>query len=113
VAGKKGVDIFDFKSKCVDCVITNSPYCIAQEVIKKSLEIARKRVYMLLKMQFLHAGKRTEWFKTTPLKTVYCFTKRITMYPANEEPPKNSSTIDYGLFEWEHGYTGEPVIRWI
>lgn len=106
-----GVNVFDFKSKCVDTIITNPPYCIAQEVIEHCLKVARKRVYMLLKLAFLESETRYEFFKATPLKKVWVFCKRVNMYPADiKEKPKNSGTIAYALYEWEHGYEGEPTI---
>lgn len=97
----------------MDTVITNPPYCIAQEAIEHLLKVARKRVYMLLKLQFLEGISREEFFKTTPLKKVWVFRKRVTMYPAGEEKPKNSSTIAFALYEWEHSYKGEPTIGWL
>lgn len=114
VYGKKGMDLFNFKEKCVDTIITNPPYCYAQEVIEHCLKVARQKVYMLLKLSFLEGMKRKEFFEKTPLKKVYVFRKRVTLYPANiEEIPKNSGTIAYALYEWEHGYTGEPTIGWL
>ena len=114
VYGDKGVDLFTIKGSSTDVVITNPPYCCAQEVIEHCLKVARKRVYMLLKLSFLEGIKRKEFFEKTPLKKVYVFRKRVNMYPANiEEKPKNSGTIAYALYEWEHGYTGEPTIGWL
>ena len=69
---------------------------------------------MLLKLSFLEGMKRKDFFETTPLKKVYVFRKRITMYPSDTgEVPKNSGTIAYALYEWEHGYIGEPTIGWL
>ena len=108
-----GIDLFNFKEKCVDTIITNPPYCNAQKVIEYCLRVARKRVYMLLKLSFLEGVSRKEFFETTPLKKVWIFRKRVNMYPANEKKPKNSGTIAYALYEWEHGYTNEPTIGWL
>ena len=116
VYGESGVDIFSYEDKSYDVVITNPPYCICEQVIRKSLDIARKRVYMLCKLQFLEGAKREKFFMETPLKKVWVFRKRVNMYPANipeEERPTNSGTIAYALYEWEHGYTGEPTIGWL
>ena len=114
VYGEKGVDLFDIPEGSADVVITNPPHCIAQEVIEHCLKIANKRVYMLLKLSFLEGIRRKEFYENTPLKKVYVFRRRVNMYPANmEERPKNSGTIAYALYEWEHGYTGEPTIGWL
>ena len=113
VYGEKGKSIFKYNENSFDNVITNPPYKIAQEIIEKSLKISRSKVYMLLKLQFLESVSRYEFFKNTPLKTVYVFCKRITMYPDGEPEPKNSGTIAYAWYEWEIGYTGSPTIKWI
>ena len=114
VYGERGVDLFTIKENSVDTIITNPPYCCAQEVIEHCLKIARTRVYMLLKLSFLEGMKRKDFFETTPLKKVYVFRKRVTMYPSDTgEVPKNSGTIAYALYEWEHGYIGEPTIGWL
>lgn len=116
VYGKKGIDVFNFKENCVDTIITNPPFIIAQPLIEHCLKVARKRVYMLLKLAFLESESRKEFFETTPLKKVWVFRKRVNMYPANlpkDEKPKNSGTIAFALYEWEHGYNGEPTIGWL
>lgn len=113
VWGIKGKNIFEARDKCCDIIITNPPYFCAQEIIEKSLNMAKDRVYMLLKLQFLESSSRYEFFQNTPLKNVYVFCKRITMYPGNDEKPKNSGQIAYAWYEWEHGYNGKPMIEWI
>ena len=113
VFGEKGKDIFTYKPKSFDVIITNPPFAQAQEIIEKSLSIATDRVYMLLKLQFLESARRFDFFQNTPLKRVFVFSKRITMYPDGEPEPKNSGVIAYAWYEWEHGYQGSPTIEWI
>jgi hypothetical protein len=97
----------------VNNIITNPPYNLAQEFVQKALELTDGKVAMLLKLQFLEGAKRKEWFKTTPLRTVYVFSKRLTMYPADGEPPKNSGTTCFAWYVWDHSYSGKPMIEWI
>lgn len=114
VYGKKGVDILMLKdTNIVDNIITNPPYRYAQAVVEKSLQLARKKVVMLLKLSFLESSGRFQFFKDTPLKNVYVFCKRLTMYPHGTDKPKNSGTIAYAWFEWDNEYKGEPMIKWI
>lgn len=114
VYGKKGVDMLSIqKENIVDNIITNPPYKFAQEVIEQSLKLANKKVVMLLKLSFLESASRYDFFKNTPLKNVYVFCKRVTMYPHGTEKPKNSGTVAYAWFEWDNGYEGEPMIKWI
>ena len=115
VYGSKGISIFDFYSSIyqADNIITNPPYNNAQAVIEKSLGLADKKVAMLLKLTFLESAKRYEFFKNTPLKNVWVFCRRVNMYPEEREKPKNSGTITFAWFVWEHGYTGRPQIGWL
>lgn len=108
-------DDFDMKT---DWVITNPPYSLAKEFIDKSLDISYKGVAMFLKIQFLEGQARKEWFKSTPLKYVYVFSKRQDPWRDGESlNPKTGkkwgSTMCFAWFVWEHGYNGEPIIRWI
>ena len=112
VYGKGNCDFFEY-SGTVDNIVTNPPYFCAKEFVEKSLEVSNSKVAMLLKLSFLEGAKRYEFFRNTPLKTVHVFCKRVTMYPANEEKPKNSGTIAYAWFIWEKGYNGKPTIDWI
>lgn len=113
VYGTKGVDFFSYREKTFDHIITNPPFAIAQDIIEHSIKVANKKVYMLLKLQFLESVTRYDFFKNTPLKKVMVFCKRITMFPAGEDEPKNSGTIAYAWYEWEIGYEGSPTIEWI
>ena len=102
----------------VDWVITNPPFKYAKEFIQKSLDITNKGVAMFLKISFLETTSRKEFLQNSPLKYVYVFSKRQNpMKEGLELNPltgkKWSSTICFAWFIWEHGYTGEPVIRWI
>ena len=108
----KWVDFFksDFKASNI---VTNPPYFCAKDFILKSLELSENKVVMLLKLQFLESVDRYEFFKNTPLKKVYVFCKRITMYPEWQSEPKNSWTIAYAWYVWEKWYKWEPTIDWI
>lgn len=109
----KGIDIFSYKNNSFDNIITNPPYKYAQEIIEKSLEIARHKVTMILKLCFLESERRYQMFKSTPLKIVYVFCKRVQMYPEGTEKPKNSGTIAFAWYVWDKNYKGKPQIDWI
>lgn len=99
-------------------VITNPPYKHAREFIERSLEISNIGVAMFLKIQFLEGQSRKEWFKNSPLKYVYVFSKRQDpLRDGMEFNPKTrkkwGSTMCFAWFVWEQGYDGEPTIRWI
>ena len=108
-------DDFDIKT---DWVITNPPYSLAKDFVDRSLAISYKGVAMFLKIQFLEGQARKEWFKNTPLKYIYVFSKRQDpLRDGMELNPKTGkkwgSTMCFAWFVWEHGYVGDPMIRWI
>jgi len=95
-----------------DNVVMNPPFSLAQEFIEKSLAVTTGKVAMLGKLQFLESGRRKIMFESTPLKTVYVFSKRVTM-TRDGKKMKNSGMIAFAWFVWEHGYEGKPTIEWI
>lgn len=94
-------------------IVTNPPYVHWQDFIEKSLNKTFNKVCMFLKLQFLESVGRYDFFKNTPLKKVYVFSKRPTLYPSDWPIPKNKWTIAYAWYVWEHWYEWEPEIDWI
>lgn len=113
VFGFKNKNIFDYQNNTFDNIITNPPYNQAQEIIEKSLLIAKYKVCMLLKLCFLESERRYNFFKSSPLKSVYVFCKRVQMYPEGIEKPKNSGTIAYAWYIWDKSIKDSPIINWI
>lgn len=93
-------------------IITNPPFKIAKPFIEQALKMTSGKVAMLLRLAFLESADRYELFKNTPLKTVYVFSKRLTM-SAKGEGAKKGGMIPFAWFIWEHGYEGKPYIEWI
>jgi hypothetical protein len=52
--------------------------------------------------------KETEF----PLKTVYQFSKRVSLYKGGVKM-KNSGMIAYAWYVWDKDYVGKPTIEWI
>jgi hypothetical protein len=109
--GETGVD-FLMAWRRVDNIVTNPPYILAQEFVERALLLARRKVAMLLKLAFLESQGRYEFFNRTPLRTVYVFSKRLTMTRGNE-PVGSGGMIAFAWFVWEHGHTGNPELDWI
>ena len=112
VFGEKGIDFLKANRE-VDNIITNPPFKYGKEFVEHSLKLAKKKVALLLRLNFLEGISRYNMFKSTPLKVVYVFCGRITMFPEGEEKPKNSGTIAYAWFIWDKDYFGKPRIEWI
>jgi hypothetical protein len=91
----------------VDNIVTNPPFKLGQEFVEKALTIAKNKVAMLLRIQFLEGQNRSAWLAKTPLKYVYVFGKRLNFNASG------GAVLCFAWFVWEVGYTGEPIIRWI
>jgi len=97
-----------------DNIITNPPYKYALDFILHAKKCANKKIAMFLKTVFLESESRYDMFqdKDFPLKTVYQFSKRVTLYKDGKKM-KNSGMIAYAWFVWDREYKGEPTIKWI
>ena len=97
-----------------DNIITNPPYGMALEFVLEAKKKSRRKIAMFLKTVFLESEKRREMFLDTeyPLKTVYQFSKRVTLYKDGKKM-KNSGMIAYAWYVWERGHEGKPTIEWI
>ena len=100
-----------------DNIITNPPFNLAQEFIKKALCLANDKVVIFAKIQLLEGNKRREMFENTPLKYIYVFSKRVNPLRNGAEVDEKgkpwSSTMCFAWFVWEQGYKGEPIVRWL
>lgn len=98
-------------------VITNPPFSLAKEFAEKALEVSTGKMILFAKIQFLEGRQRKDFFAAHPPKAVYVFSKRVNPLRNGLEVDENgkpwSSTMCFAWFVWEHGYTGEPCIRWI
>lgn len=110
--GETGHD-FITSSYTADNVVMNPPFSLAQQFVELSLARTTGKVAMLGKLQFLEGQKRQPFFLATPLARVYVFSKRVNFYRNGEKGNYSTSTMAFSWFVFEHGYTGEPVIRWI
>ena len=94
-----------------------TPFSLAKEFAEKALEVSTGKVILFAKIQFLEGRQRKDFFATHPPKAVYVFSKRVNPLRNGLEVDENgkpwSSTMCFAWFVWEHGYTGEPCIRWI
>lgn len=113
-----GVDFLteSYPSK-FDNVITNPPFSLAKEFAERALEISREKVILFAKIQFLEGQQRKDFFAAHPPRSVYVFSKRVNPLRNGIEVDENgkpwSSTMCFAWFVWEHGFTGEPGIRWL
>ena len=97
-------------------ILTNPPYSVALEFIKKALELVgeENRVYMLLRLNFLEGiRRRAELYEPNPPKKVCVFSKRISCARGGDFKKYPQSAIAYAWFVWQKGYAGRTYIEWL
>jgi hypothetical protein len=113
-----GADIEDFlKSEGMEnanVIFTNPPYKIAEDFLKKFLEISDDNdLYIFLgRIQFLEGTKRRKIFDDNPPKYVLVHSKRINCWRDGKEV-KESSAMCYAWFVFEKGYKGDTIVKWL
>lgn len=93
-------------------IITNPPFTLAQQFVERALERTTGKVAMLCKLQFLEGSKRKIMFQNTPLKTVYVFSKRLTM-TREGKPMKNGGMIPFAWYLFDHAHKGPATLGWL
>lgn len=93
-------------------VITNPPFRLAQEFAMHALDLGADRVALLCKLAFLEGQERAAWLDKSPLKTVWVFKKRLTLYRDGVKL-KNGGMIAFAWYIWERDWYKEPTIGWI
>ena len=96
-------------------IVTNPPYCKAQEFVEKALELVDngRKVCMFLKVLFLESSRRKKLFQTYPPKAIYVSSSRINCAKNGDFETYNSGAVAYAWYVWEKGYTGDTVVKWI
>lgn len=97
---KIGFRFFGYKT-----IITNPPFRIAQQIIERALEdvLEGGEVIMLLRLNFLGAKIRKQFWQDVPLKTVYVLSRRPRFHGSGD-------SVEYAWFIFERGYTGKTTI---
>ena len=93
-------------------IVTNPPFRLAREFADHALILGCEKLALLCKLTFLEGQDRGVWFPTTPLKSVYVFSKRLNMY-RNGVVTGSCGMIAFAWFVWERDYFGKPMLGWI
>jgi hypothetical protein len=97
-------------------IVSNPPFDISEQFVKKALLFADQKVVMLLPATWHCGDKRSRWLETTPLRKVLFLTPRPSMPPghvilAGGKP--GGGTKDFAWFIWEQGFEGCPELGWL
>lgn len=112
--GTGGIDFL----KCAEIwhgdIVTNPPYKYALEFVEHALELINdgNKVFMFLKLTFLESKKRRKLFERGCLRRVWVSHDRISC-GKNGIFTGERSAVAHAWFEWQKGYKGDPVIKWI
>lgn len=102
-----------------DYIFLNPPFKEIIPFVTKSLQIAKKSVIMLCRLNFLETQKRYEQiFKLNPPDDVYIYIDRIACYKNGDFTIKPNSIESYAWFIWNKTEQSPPststsTIHWI
>ena len=90
-----------------DIIITNPPWCLAMEFIKKAIEEVKENgvVIMLLRLNFLGSRERNEWLKANMPHEIYVHAKRMSFVDKG-----GTDSIEYAHFVWKKGNHGKTKL---
>lgn len=116
--GDGGIDFLNTTEKWDGDILTNPPYKYAREFIEHAMELIPdgRKVFMFLKLQFLEGKGRAALFEKYPPKTVFVSRSRILCAKNglfDEMRAAGGSAVAYAWYEFEKGYKGPSVIKWI
>lgn len=114
-----GLDFFadDYPYDEADWVIMNPPYGVIEPFTIRALDIAKKGVIMLGRLQFLEGeGRFEKILQFNPPTDVYVYVDRIQCWKDGLKPD-GSSAQAYAWFVWDreknNEYLVEPRVHWI
>jgi hypothetical protein len=107
-------DFFEFQSKDRrDNIASNPPFKFIDAFLAHALNLARRKVALIVPADWANGHQRSEWLDTTPLRAVYRLSPRPSMPPGHViRAGQNSGqgTKDFCIAVWEHGYRGVPSL---
>lgn len=97
---KENLDYLDFpfdRIKDIDLILTNPPFSLALEFLKKSLSEAKTVIY-LLRLNFLGGIKRKQFWDEHPPSHLYVLAKRPSFFDTG-----GTDATEYAWFCWDRG----------
>ena len=107
----------DYPFDDVDWIVMNPPYSVIEPFTIRALEIAKKGVIMLARLQFLEGeGRFDNILQYNQPTDVYVYVDRIQCWKDGLKP-EGSSAQAYAWFVWNreknNEYLVEPRVHWI
>lgn len=103
---------YPYETNAVDWIITNPPFRLAEEFVKRSFDIAREGVAMLVRTVFLESvGRYNRLFLNDPPSVFAQFVERVPMVRGRLDEKATTAT-GYAWLVWEHSNCA-PKLTWI
>lgn len=100
-----------------DNIVTNPPYRLAEEFVRRALELARQKVAVLVQSKFLFSQKRYRLFTEHPPTRIYFLSTRPSMPPgdllAAGEIEAKGGKVDYLWIVIDKSYQGPTTAHWL
>jgi hypothetical protein len=107
----------DVRDLTVDNIITNPPYRLAEAFARRALDLARKKVAILVQAKFLFSQRRHVLFTTHPPARLYFLSTRPSMPPGDllqaGEIEAKGGKVDYLWVVWDHEDIRPTQARWL
>jgi hypothetical protein len=76
-----------------DWIVSNPPFVLGEDFVRRGWELARRGVAMLLRLQFTEGGGRHAMFtRDCPLALSATFSERVPMFVGRWDPGRSSTT---------------------
>lgn len=96
-----------------DWVITNPPYSLADDFIRKAKRVGKK-VLMLLPLNYLQGQRRYQEEIFNTLNSIYIFTRMPMLSEEIREDGKYKTGMQaYAWYYWNSASNTEPTIYWL
>jgi hypothetical protein len=96
-----------------DWVITNPPFRLAEQFIRRGLDVSTQGVAMLVRTAFLEGvGRYSSLFSPFPPSAILQFSERVPMHKGRLDPEGSTATA-YCWIVWLKGCTAPPLFDWI
>ena len=104
----------DYPISETDVIIMNPPYATLEPFLIRALEIAKKKVIVLCRVQALEGSSRFEKiFKNNPPTEIYGYVERIQCWKGGNKPAGSSAQM-YAWLVWDKEQsTSAPTWHWI
>lgn len=109
VYGETGVD-FLLTDSVVDNVLTNPPYCLAEEFIVHALRLVKHKAAFLVRIGYLESMKRYKIFTKLPPSKVIIISRRLPFY-ANEQW-NQGAVFGHCWIVWDKQHKGPTALEW-